>query len=148
MSVLTAGRHCQVVGAGQSGDAIQQDHDILAALYEPLRSLERHLRNAGMILDRLVERGGDNLSVHRALHVGHFLGTLANQRDQQMNIIVIGSNTISDVLEQNRLAGLWRRNDEPTLAATNWCNQIDEPRGEILGIGFECDALVWEDGRK
>ena len=38
-----AGRDGQIVGAGEPGDAVEQHHDIFAALHQPLGALEAHL---------------------------------------------------------------------------------------------------------
>jgi len=56
----TGRRHCQVIGACQAGDAIQQQKDILPALHHALRLLQRQLGNAGLILNRLIKGGGDD----------------------------------------------------------------------------------------
>ena len=44
----------------------------------------------------------------RALHVGDFFGSLTDQRNHQMGIVVIFSDRVGDGLEEHRLTGFRR----------------------------------------
>src|SRR5438309_2651242 len=75
---LARGGHDRVVGAAQAGDRIEQDDDVLLVLDETLGLFDHHLGDLDVALRRLVKGGGDDLALHRALHVGHFLRPLVD----------------------------------------------------------------------
>jgi hypothetical protein len=80
---LAGARHDRVVGAAEAGDGVEQDHDILLVLDQALGLLDHHLGDLDVALRRLVEGRGDDLALHRALHVGDFLRPLVDQQDDQ-----------------------------------------------------------------
>src|SRR5207248_9122144 len=55
--------------------------------------------------DLLVEGGGHDLASHRPLHVGHFLGALVDQQDDEEGVGVVGGDGVRDVLQEHSLAG-------------------------------------------
>src|SRR4051812_2641448 len=65
-----------------------------------------------------------------------------------MHIVVIGGDTISDRLEQQRLAGLGRRHNQAALAASDRRYQIDQARREHIRLGLQLDLLIWENRRQ
>ena len=72
-------REGEVVGAREAGDPVEQDHDVPPALDEPLRPLQRGLGHACLLLDGVVEGGGDDLGVFdRTAPVRDFLGSLTD----------------------------------------------------------------------
>src|SRR5690606_11452542 len=77
----TAGWHNQIVGARQARDAVEQHDDMALDFDQPLGTVERHFGDAHVVLHRVVERRGDDLRVHRAIHIRDFFRTLADQRD-------------------------------------------------------------------
>ncbi len=81
-------RHGQVVGAGESGDRVEQDRDIPTGFDQSLGSLERHLGDLGVVLDRLIECRRDDLAFDRPPHIGHFFRSLADQADHQVHVRV------------------------------------------------------------
>ena len=56
---------------------------VLLVLDEALRLLDDHLGHLDVPLRRLVEGGGDDLALHRALHVGDFFRTLVDEQDDE-----------------------------------------------------------------
>ena len=60
-----ARRRGEVVGTAEAGDAVEDDHDVLALLDEALRLLDRQLGDVGVLLARAVERAGDDLALAR-----------------------------------------------------------------------------------
>src|SRR5205823_10188561 len=54
-----------VVGAGKAGEGVEQDHDVAFVLDEPLGLLDDHVGHLDVPLWRLVERGRDDLALHR-----------------------------------------------------------------------------------
>ena len=59
----TGRRQGQVVGAGEAGDRVEQDHDVAAGLDLALGDLEGHLGDVGVVLGRLVEGRADDLAL-------------------------------------------------------------------------------------
>ena len=51
-----------VVGAGQAGDRVEQDHHVPAVLDQPLGLLDHHVGDLDVAVGRLVEGGGDDLA--------------------------------------------------------------------------------------
>ena len=56
----------------------RQDDDVLAAFHQALRALDDQLGHGDVVLGGHVERGGDDLALDRALHVGHLFGALVH----------------------------------------------------------------------
>jgi hypothetical protein len=54
-------------------DRIEQDHDVALVLHEALPLFDHHLGDLHVPLRRLVEGRGDDLALHRPLHVGDLL---------------------------------------------------------------------------
>src|SRR5690606_25461935 len=138
----------QVIGTGEAGDRVEQDGHVSAAFNEPLRALEHHLGNLGMVLDWLVEGRGDDLTIDRALHVGDLFGSLTDQADHQVDVAVIGGDAVGDRLQQHRLTGLRRRDDQATLAATNRGNEVNQAGRNNVALCLKVDSLVREDRRQ
>ena len=134
-------RQGQVVGAGEAGDRVEQDHDVAAGLDLALGDLEGHLGDVGVVLGRLVEGGADDLALDRAAHVRDFLGPLADERDHQEDLRVVGADAVGDVLEEHRLAGLGRADDEGALALADRVDEVDQALAEVLGVRLEVDQL-------
>ena len=88
-SVRPRRREGQVVGAGEAGDRVEQDHDVAAGLDLALGDLEGHLGDVGVVLGRLVEGRADDLALDAPAHVGDFLGPLADERDHQEDVRVV-----------------------------------------------------------
>ena len=77
---------------------------------------------------RLVEGRGDDLALHRALHVGDFLRPLVDEQHDQVALGMIGGDRVGDVLQQHRLAGARRRHDEGALALADRRDDVDDAR--------------------
>ena len=81
-------------------------------LYKTLRLLDDHFSNLDVTLSWLIERGADHLSPNASLHVCHFLGTLVDQKNNQVRFLVILSNRVRDILEQYRLTRTGRSHNQ------------------------------------
>ena len=138
-------RERQVVGARQTGDRVEQDDDVAAGLDLSLGDLERHLGDVGVVLGRLVEGRADDLALDAAAHVGDFLGPLADEGDHQEDLRVVGADAVGDLLEQHRLAGLRRADDQGALALADRVDQVDQPLAQVLRVGLEVDQDVRVD---
>src|SRR6516162_4897663 len=141
---LAGGWHHGVVGAGEPGDRIEQDHYILLVLDQALGLLDDHFGDLHVTRRRLIEGAGNHLALHRALHLGDFLGPLVDEQHDQIDLGMIGGDGSGDVLQQHRLAGLGRGDDQAALALADGGHQVDGAGGEILGravAAFEFQAL-------
>ena len=108
-----------VVGPGQPGDRVEQDDHVLAVLDHPLGLLDDHLGDLDVPRGRLVERRADDLGrrpLDRPLHVGDLLGPLVDQQDHHVGVGVVRQDAVGDLLEQDRLAGPRRGDDQAALA--------------------------------
>ena len=98
-----------------------------------------------MVLGGLVERRGEDLTLDRATDVRHFLGPLADEDDHDVGVLVVAGDAVRDVLEERRLAGLWRRHDESTLSEAERVHEVDEALAEVRTLDLEVEHLVRED---
>ena len=144
-SVRPRRRQGEVVGAREAGDRVEQDHDVAAGLDLALGDLERHLGDVGVVLGRLVEGRADDLALDAAAHVRDFLGPLADEGDHQEDVRVVGADAVGDLLEEHRLAGLRRADDERALALADRVDEVDQPLAQVLRVGLEVDQLVRVD---
>ena len=142
---LAGGRHDGVVGAGETGDGVEQDDDILFVLDQALGLLDHHLRDLHVPAGRFVEGGADDLAAHRALHLGDFFRALVDKQHDQVDIGVIGGKRVSDVLQHHGLAGLGRRDDQAALSLADRRDQVNHARGQVFAggiVAFEAEALL------
>src|SRR5690606_29865248 len=142
---LARGRNDRVVGASQTGDRVEKDDDVAAVFNQAFGLLDDHLGNLHMARRRLIEGGGDDLTLHRTLHVGDFFGTLVDQQNEKVAFRMVGGDGMSDILQQNRLTSARWRHDQTALALTERRNQVDDPRGQILVgryIQFHLEPLI------
>ena len=125
-----------VVGAREPGDRVEQDDDVLAVLDEPLGLLDDHLGDVDVLLGRLVERRRDDLALHRALHVGDLLGALVDQQHDQVRLGVVARDGVRDRLQQHRLAGAGRGDDQAALTLPDRRQEVHDPPGHVDLLGL------------
>ncbi len=101
-------------------------------LHQALGLLDHHLGDLHVARCRLVEGRGNHLALHRALHVGDFLGALIDQKHDQITFGVIVRDRMRDVLQQHGLAGARRRHDQGALAFADRRHDVDDAGREIL----------------
>ena len=101
-----------------------------------------------MLLGRVVGRRGDHLAADAPAHLGHFLGPLVDQEDDQVHLGMVLRDGGGDLLEQDRLARPRRRDDQAALALADRREQVHDPHPQRLGAGLQADPLVGVDGRQ
>src|SRR5208337_4683717 len=139
---LARRRHYGVVGAREPRDRVEQDDDVAPVLDQPPRLFDYHLGHLHVTGGRLVEGRADDLALHRAQHVGDFLGPLIDQQHDQHDLGMVVRDRLGDRLQHHGLAGERRRDDKSALAFADRRDQIDDAGGQILVIVFELDALL------
>ena len=140
--------HDGVVGAREAGDRVEQDDDVLLVLDQALGLLDDHLGDLHVALRRLVERRRDDLALDRALHVGDFFRPLVDEQDDQVDLGMVGGDAVGDVLQQHRLAGARRRDDQAALPLADRDHQVHDARRQVVGRGFELDPLLRVERRQ
>ena len=75
----------------------------------------------------------------RPLHVGHFLGPLVDQEDHHVGVGMVGQDAVGDLLEQDRLAGARRGDDQAALALADRRDQVDDAHVDLVAAGLQHD---------
>ena len=143
---LAGARGYRVVGAGQTGDGVEEDADIVSALDHAAGLLEDDLGNLHMSVSGLVEGGGDDLGIDAPLHVRHFLRALVDEQDDQICLGVVFGNGVGDILQQCRLTGFRRGDNHAALSLSNGGEEVDDPRGQIVAFAGQIEGLLREEG--
>src|SRR6266545_3995690 len=143
---LAAGRGGEVVGARQAGDAVEQDHHVLAVLDQTLGPLDGQLGHLAVVVARPVEGRVDHLRLGGALHVGDLFRPLVDEQDDEDHLGVVGADRVGDLLHQGGLAGLWRRHDQATLPLADRGHDVHDPRGDLRRRVLEPEPLVGVQG--
>ena len=99
-----------------------------------------------MPLGGLVEGRADHLSIDRALHVGHLLGTLVNEEHDQDHFLMIGHDTVGDRLQEHGFAGPRGGDDQPALPLADRGEEIHYPGGVVVGIVLQVGLLARVEG--
>ena len=134
----------QVVGAGEPGDAVQQDHDVAAGFGHALGAFHRQFRHPALLLNRLVEGRREHVALDRAAHLGDFFRALADEHHHQDHFGAVLGDGRGDLAQHRGLAGLGRRNHQP-----RWPN----PMGANRSIMREdsppcgCSRTIWSSGK-
>ena len=121
----TAGQHFstrrryRVVRTRQTGDGVEQNHYIMTALYQAFRLLVHDISDAYMVVRRFIEGRSNDLCVHAALHVGHFLRTLVDEQNNHIHLGVVLQYSVCQLFEQHRLTGLRLRYNQTALTFTD-----------------------------
>src|SRR5450830_756260 len=140
---LAGARDHGVVGTGQTGDGVEQDHHVFLVFDQALGLLDHHFGNLHVAGWRLIERRGNHFAAHGALHFGHFFRTFIDQQHDQVNFRVVTRNVRCNVLQHDGLTGFRRCDDQATLALADRSAQVDHTTGQVFGgtvAGFHLHA--------
>ena len=136
-----------IVCAGQAGDGVEEDNDVVAALDHALGFVQDDACDLDVAVGGFVEGRCDNFGVDAALHVGHFLGSFVDEENHDVGFGVILGYGVGDILEQEGLAGLGRSDDEAALALADGREHVDHAGAEgAAASGGEVEFLVGEEG--
>ena len=103
-----------------------------------------------MALGRLVEGGGDDLSIDGAGHVRDLLRALVDEQHHQVGFGMVGGNGIGHVLHEHGLTSLGLGDDQRALTLANRSEEIDDTRAQIGGgaVATEHVFLIGEERRE
>ena len=65
-----------------------------------------------------------------------------------MHFRIFGRDCVGNLLEDGRLTGLWRRDDQAALSAADRCDQVDQAGSQRDPVDFEIEAAVGKDRRE
>ena len=116
---------------------------------ETLGLLKDDVGDTNMTVGRLVEGGGDDLSLHAALHVGDLLGTLVDKEHHKVDLRMVEGNGIGHLLEEGGLTGLRLCHNKTTLTFSYRGKKINDTRGKsLLRMTRELEFLIGEKRRE
>ena len=124
----------RIVGASQTGNGVKEDDYIVTTFHHALILLQHDAGNLHVPLCGLVECRGYDLGIHRAGHVGHFLGTLIDEQHHQVCLGMIACNAVGNVLQQQGLTRLGLGNDECTLSLADRSKEVYDTRRKRIAI--------------
>ena len=113
-------------------------------LDQPLGFFNDHLGDLNVPAGRFIEGRGDDFALDGARHLGDFLGPLIDEQHDQIALRMVRADRGRDVLQQHRLAGLGRRDDQAALSFADRSDEIDGPCRQIFGRAvapLELEAL-------
>ena len=114
-----------VIGAGKTGEIVEENDDVVSALDEAPSFLNGHFGNLNVSFRRFVESGSNNFPSDGSDHVGHLFRALVNEEDHEDHFGVIGLDCIGDLLHQDRFARLRRSDDQGALPFSNGRGKVE-----------------------
>ena len=143
--------HHVVIGAGQAGDRVEQDHHVFFQFHQALGTLDHHFGHMHVARGGFVKRGRNHFAAHAALHLGHFFRALVDQQHHQVHIGVVGGDGVGDLLHHDCLARLGLRHDQGALAAAERGDDVDHTGGDVffaLDVTLQTHLLFGEQRRQ
>ena len=120
----------------------------MASFNKPTGLFEDHVGDLYMPFCRFVESGGDNLRLYAAAHVGDFLGTLVDQKDDFVNLGMVVGDRIGYRLQEHGLTGLRLGDDQTALSLSDGSEHIHDTAGYVIlmAVSEKVEFLVREEG--
>ena len=137
----------QVEGPRQPREAVEQQHDVVAALQLDPDVRQHQLGQRGVLGRALVAGAGEDLGRDGAPEVGQLLGPLVDQQHHDARGRPFGADGAGDLLQQGGLAGLRRRDDQPARALADGREQVHRTHRHVAARA-EVEALRGIDGGK
>ena len=84
----------------------------------------------------------DDFALHRTLHVRHFFRALVDEQHDQHDFGMIGGDGVRQVLQQHRLAGTRRSDDQAALAFAHRRQQVHDAGADVFAHRLQLDPLL------
>ena len=97
----------------------------MSALNHTLGFLKDDSGYLHVVLGWRIERGGNDLGVDGAGHVGHLLWTLIDEEHHEVSLGMVGSDGVGDVLHEQGFTSLRLCHDEGALSLSDGREEID-----------------------
>ena len=120
----------------------------LTHLGQALAAFDDELRETHMAFDITIEAAGDHFAIDGAAHVRDFLRPFVDQQHDQLDAGEVRCNAMADVLQQNRLTGPWRSDDQRTLTFAQRREQVHNPGRHWLRAGLQTEPGLGIDRRE
>ena len=75
-------------------------------------------------------------------------GPLVDEQHDEVHLGVVRGDAVGDVLQQHRLAGARRRDDQAALALADRRHQVEDAGRQVVAVGLERDALLRVERRQ
>ena len=124
-------RHRKVVRPRKPGYGIQQYHNILVLLRQPLCPLQHQLRYAAMVFGQLIKGGIYHIPLYGALHIRNLLGPLVYKQHDKVYIGIICAYGVCQLFKQRRLSRLRGRHYKAPLPLAYGAYQVNHPQRYI-----------------
>ena len=120
-------------------------------LDQPLGFFDHHFGDLHVAGGGLVEGRRHDFAADRALHFGHLLGALIDQKHDQHYVRVVCGDRMRNVLQHHRLAGFRRGNQQSALTFADGRDDVDDAAGDVflgLDVAFQDQRLVGKKRRE
>ncbi len=124
----------------QARQAVEQHHDVVAALQLGADVRQQQLGQGGVLGRALVAGAGEDFGRDGAPEVGQLLGPLVDQQHHDARRRPLGADGAGDLLQHRGLAGLRRRDDQAARALADGRQQIHRAHGDVAARA-EVEAL-------
>ena len=85
-----------------------------------------HFSDLHVTRSGFIKGGGDNLTLHRTLHIGNFLGPFVDQQNDQEHLRMVFGDGAGNILQQHGFTCPRWRNNQRTLALTLRADNVDD----------------------
>ena len=123
-----------IVAAGQTGEGIQHDDDIVPLLHQAAGALQQQVAQLGVAAGGFIEGGGIHRHIHRVLEIGHFLRAFIQQQHQQVSLRIVGPQAPGHGLEQHGLAAAGRSHHQGALPHAQRGDEVEHAHGRRFDI--------------
>src|ERR1700691_3079006 len=139
---FTGRRRNGVVSAAETGERVEQNHNVALVFHQPLGFFEDHLRDLNVALGRLVEGGADDFALHCALHIGNFFWALVDEKNNQRDVGMIGGDGIGDGLQHHGFTGSRGSDNQSALAFADGAKHVEHATRKIFLGGLQADTFL------
>ena len=121
-------------GTGQAGEAVDQEHHVVAGLGHALGPGDGQLEHGDVLVGRRVERRAvDGVAGDHVAHLGDLLGALVEQDHDEGRVGLVDLDRAGDGLQQRGLAVRGGASDQDPAALADGRQQVDGAGGAVVG---------------